>query len=173
MAQQKTPRNLTKDERIEAAELLRERIYSTITVLAVMAILWQHAGEQNALAVIGTIAGTVFALWVSTLVASRMSYRIFHDETELEVHYRKSTQAASGLLAPAVVPIFLIVVSMTGVIELKTAIIAGIISLLLSLFLFSLMSGRKLARSVPTLLLYSALQVGVGLAVVALKLVVK
>lgn len=165
--------SITNDQRVQYAELLRERIYSTITLLAVLVVLWQHPDDQNAWAAIGTIIGTVGALWLATIVASRMSYRIAQKDNELESHYTKSTAAASGLLAPAITPVLLILVSMTGLISLKTALLLGIISLLLSLFLFSLMSGRKLAGSTLSLLLYSLLQTAIGLGIVLFMMVVK
>lgn len=166
-------RDNSSERRIEYAELLRERIYSTITLLAVVVVIWQHPGSYSALGVIGAIAGTVGALWLATLIASRMSYRIVHDNNELEQHYRKASEAASGLLAPAVVPISFVFVSMTGLIDLKTALLIGVAVLVLSLFLFSLVSGRKVASSKLSLLFYSVMQLGLGLAVVALKLLLK
>lgn len=164
---------ISANERDQYAELLRERIYSTITLLAVVVVLWQHAADHSAWATVGTIIGTVGALWLATLIASRMSYRIVHDDSELESHYRKASEAASGLLAPAVAPIFLILVSMTGLISLETALLFSVVLLILSLFLFSLISGRKVASSKVSLIVYSTLQLGLGLTVVILKLVLK
>ena len=166
-------RNTLQEQRIKYAELLRERIYSTITLLAVMVVMWQHPGSHSALGVIGAIIGTVGALWLATLIASRMSYRIVHDNKELESHYRKASAAASGLLAPAAAPIFFVIVSMPGLIDLKTALLLSVVVLVLSLFLFSLVSGRKIANSRLSLFFYSMMQLALGLAVVALKLFVK
>ena len=167
------PYNLSTNDRTQYGELLRERIYSTITLLAVVVVLWQHPGDYTAWGVVGTIIGTVGALWLATLIASRMSYRIVHDNSELESHYRKSSEAASGLLVPASAPVFFVLISMTGLIELKTALLISVILLVLSLFLFSLVSGSKLTSNRVALLLYSVLIMGLGLAVVVLKIVLK
>ena len=164
---------LSAHQRVQYAETLRERIYSTITLLAVVVVLWQHPSDHSAWGVIGIIIGTVGSLWLATLIASRMSYRIVHDDGELESHYREATEAASGLLAPASLPVLLVLISTTGLIELKTALFMSVTLLVLSLFVFSLVSGRKIASSRLALLLYSALLLGLGLAVVALKLVIK
>ena len=102
-----------------------------------------------------------------------MSYRIAHDDGELEAHYRESSVAASGLLAPAIAPVFLVLISMTSIIELETALLLSVVFRVLSLFLFSLVSDRKIASSNLSLLMYSAMQLGLGLAVVALKLTLK
>jgi len=165
--------SISVDQRIEYAELLRERIYSTITLLAVVVTLWQHANNYSAWAVVGAVIGTVGALWLATLIASRMSYRIVHDGKELEMHYRKASEAASGLLAPAVMPVALTLISMTGLFTLEAALASSVILLVLSLFMFSLVSGRKIASSFLSLVVYSLLQLGLGLVVVALKLIVK
>ena len=165
--------HLTVEERIQYSELLRERIYSTITLLAVVVVMWQHPSEYSVWTVLGVIAGTVTALWLATLIASRMSYRIVHGEAELSAHSRKSAEAASGLLAPAIAPIFFVLVSLTGLIELKTALLISVISLVFSMFIFSVVSGRKVAGSWLRLLLFSTLQMGLGFAVVALKLLIK
>ena len=121
---------------------------------------------------IGVIVGTVGALWLATLIAARISYRIAHDDGA-DQHFGESKEAASGLLTPAIAPVFFILVSMLGVIGLKTALLFGIISLLISLFLFSLMSGRKLKSSPWRLIGYSLLQMGLGCVVVLIKLAVK
>lgn len=160
-------------QRVHYAELLRERIYSTITLLAVVVVLWQHPEEHTAWSVVGVIVGTVGALWLASMIASRISFRIVHDDEELEAYYRHASEAASGLLAPAAAPVFLVLLSIAGLIELKLALTLGVAVLVLSLFLFSLVSGRKVAKSRVALLLYSALLMGLGLAVVALKLAIK
>lgn len=167
------PRNTLLDQRIEYAELLRERIYSTITLLAVVVVMWQHPDNHSVFGVVGIIIGTVGALWLATLIASRMSYRIVHDDQELESHYRKASGAASGLLAPAAAPILFVTISITGLIDLKTSLLLSVAVLVVSLFLFSLVSGRKVASSTLSLLFYSFLQLGLGLVVVMLKLVLK
>ncbi len=168
----KTRAGVTNEQRRQFAETLRERIYSTISLLAVIVVLWQHTETHSAWGVIWVIVGTVAALWLATIIAARMSYQIVHQQAA-ELHFGESKEAASGLLIPAVAPIFFILVSMTGVIELKTALLFGIISLLLSLFFFSLMSGRKLKSTAWGLIGYSLLQMGLGVMVVLIKLAVK
>ena len=44
------------------AEVLRERIYATLTLLAVMVGLWQHPGDHRRLVHLCDV-GTVVALW--------------------------------------------------------------------------------------------------------------
>ena len=165
---------MSDDERTSLAEMLRERIYATITLLAVVVALWQHPDEHQPLGVIGIILGTVVALWLATIVAARISYTAVHGEAiHKEPKYLEATRAASGLLTPAGPPIFFVLLSMSGLFSLKTALLIGVISLLASLFLFSVMSGSRVTDSKVKLLVFSAMQTLIGVGVVLLKLAVE
>lgn len=154
--------------------MLRERIYATITLLAVVAALWQHPDEHQPFGAIGIILGTVVALWLATLVAARISYTAVHgDKAHAEPKYLEASKAASGLLTPATTPIVLILLSMTGLFSLKVALLIGVISLLASLFFFSVMSGNRVTDNKVKLLIFSAMQTLIGVGVVLLKLAVE
>lgn len=160
-------------QRSQFAEILRERIYATITLLAVMVTLWQHSEEHSVIGAIGIIFGTVIALWLATMIAARMSYRIVHERGEANEKSWEASESARGLLTPAGAPIFFVFLSLIGLLELKTALLIGVISLVLSLFLFSLYSGRRSSDSWMKILLYSLLQLALGVGVVALKILVE
>ncbi|MCA9338383.1 hypothetical protein KC949_02395 [Candidatus Saccharibacteria bacterium] len=155
------------------AEVLRERIYATLTLLAVMVGLWQHPGDHSALGALGVMFGTVVALWLATIIAARMSYRIVHSGDEFESKWHEVGETASGLLLPAVAPALFVLISLTGIISLKTALLVGIISLVVSLYAFSVYSGRKMSSSLSGVLMYSGLQMLLGAGVVALKIVLE
>lgn len=167
-------RNIPDDERAYLAEMLRERIYATITLLAVIATLWQHPDEHQPLGTIGVILGTVVALWLATLVATHMSYMVVHGTARhKEPSYLEARKAASGLLLPAGAPIIFVLISLTGIYSLKTALLIGVASLLASLFFFSVMSGKRVTDSISKLILFSALQTAIGIGVVLLKLAIE
>jgi len=167
-------RSISDDDRAFVAEMLRERIYATITLLAVVAALWQHPDEHQPLGAIGVILGTVVALWLATLVAARISYTAVHGNmVHKEPKYLEASKAASGLLTPASTPILFILLSMTSLFSLKTALFIGVISLLASLFFFSVMSGSRVTDSKVKLLFFSAMQTLIGVGVVLLKLAVE
>jgi hypothetical protein len=166
--------NMSADDRTLLAEMLRERIYATITLLAVVAALWQHPDEHQPLGAIGVILGTVVALWLATIVAARISYTAVHGAAiHKEPKYLEASKAASGLLTPAGPPIFFILLSMAGICSLKTALFIGMLSLLASLFLFSVMSGNRVTDGKVKLLVFSAMQTIIGIGVVLLKLAVE
>ncbi len=163
----------TSEERTQFAEILRERIYATITLLAVMVTLWRHGDEHQTLGTIGIILGTVVALWLATIIAARMSYRIVHDDAEMASKQWEVAESARGLLMPAGAPVFFVLLSLTPLISLQTALLLGVISLVLSLFAFSLYSGRRSSDSWTKVLLYSLLQMALGIGIVALKILVE
>lgn len=155
------------------AENMKERVYSTITLVAVLTVMWQHAASHSTRGVITTIFGSVIALWLATLISIRMSHRAVHGKAISPLSYRKAFFAASGLLAPAITPIFIIAIGgFTDWYNLQTALMAAIVVSLLSLFWLSFNAGRRIYDNVWRLLLVSALEMSVGVGVVLLKLAV-
>lgn len=162
---------LAKREAI--AENMKERVYSSITLLAVMAVMWQEADHKTPLSTIAYIASTVFALWAATLIAIRMSYRAVHGKSISRHEYTKAFFTSSGLLAPAIPPIIIVAIcGLTQWYSLETALMASIIISLLSLFALSFAAGRKIYDNPWKLILVSALEMSVGIAVVLLKLAI-
>lgn len=155
------------------AENMKERIYSTITLLAVLAALWQNASHHSHIGTIASILGAAVALWLATLIATRMSYRAVHGRSIHRSEYVKTLFTSSGLIAPAILPAIIIAISgLTHWYNLKTALMAAIVASLLSLFLLSFTAGRKIYDSFGRLILVSTLEMSVGVGVILLKLAV-
>lgn len=159
------------ESRETIAENMKERVYSTITLLAVLVGLWRD-GDHSVLGAIGAIVGAVVAIWLATLIANRLSYRAVHGKPISRREYVRSFYTASGLLAPAIAPILLVLGSMTHLYSIQAALTASIVVSLLSLFAFSFVAGRKIYNSLFRLVVVSALEMSVGLVVIALKLAV-
>lgn len=163
----------TLAKRESIAENMKERVYSTITLIAVMAIMWQEAANKTPFSTIAHIASTVFALWAATLIAMRMSYRAVHGRSISREEYAKGFFTSSGLLAPAIPPTIIIAISgLTNWYSLQTAIMASIAISLLSLFALSFAAGRKIYDNPWKLVMVSMLEMSVGIAIVLLKLVI-
>lgn len=162
--------DLPLEAREQFAENTKERIYSTITLLAVVVALWHGSSHHSSIGALATIIGTVVALWLATLMSARMSYRAVHAKGMPLSEYRKIFFAASGLLAPAIVPSLLVILSAANVLDLKRALFASMVVLLLSLFLFSVMGSRRIYDSFGKVLLISLAELGIGIGVVAIKL---
>jgi hypothetical protein len=153
------------------AENMKERVYSTITLLAVLVEMWRD-GNHSVMGAIGAIVGAVVAIWLATLIANRLSYRAVHGRPISRREYVRVFYTASGLLAPAIIPILFVVGSLSHLYNLESALIASIAVSLLSLFTFSFVAGRKIYDSFFRLLIVSALEMSVGFVVILLKLTV-
>lgn len=155
------------------AENMKERVYSTITLIAVLTVMWQNPSHHSVIGSITVIFGSVVALWLATLISIRMSYRAVHGKPISLVNYRRALFSASGLLAPAITPIIIIGVSgITDWYDLRAALMASMIVSLLSLFFLSFSAGRKIYDSFWRLLAVSLLEMSVGVVVILLKLAV-
>jgi hypothetical protein len=155
------------------AENMKERIYSTITLLAVLATMWQNADHHSPLGTIAGIVGAVAAVWLATLISARMSYRAVHGKAIDRRDYVRTFFTSSGLLAPALPPIFFVTISwLTGWFDLKAALMVSMILSLLSLFAFSFGASRKIYDNVGRQLLISSLELSVGAGIILLKLAV-
>ncbi len=173
MEKQKRQLSRLPPEKLEhIAENMKERVYATLTLLAVMTALWQTAEHHTALGSIASILGTVAALWLATIISARMSYRAIHAKRMSLAIYRKIIFTSSGVFGPAIVPVIFILVSSVGAFSLTTALLAGMVALALSLFLLSFLAGRRIYGFGFRVLAISALEMLLGVGVIALKLAV-
>ena len=154
------------------AENMKERIYATLTLLAVIAALWQSAEHHTAMGTIASILGTATALWLATLISARMSHRAVHAKRMTTRDYRKILFTSSGLFAPAILPTLLILLSASNIFSLKTALFSSMVVLSLSLFAFSFSAGRRIYGNGLRLIVISALEMLLGVGVIVLKLAV-
>lgn len=164
---------LTPEQRELVADNMRERIYSSITLIAVLTVMWQNSDHHSTLGTIAVIIGSVVALWLATLISIRMSYRAVHGKSIDRKDYVHTFFTASGLLAPAILPSLIVLISgLTQWYTIKTALMGSIVISLLSLFGLSFQAGRKIYDNLGRLLLVSALEMSVGLLVILIKLAV-
>lgn len=96
------------------AENMKERIYATITLVAVITALWQTAEHHSGWGALASIGGTAVALWVATLIAARVSYRAVYRRSMNRSEVAKLFFTSSGLFAPAIFPVLLVSISMMG-----------------------------------------------------------
>lgn len=177
MEQQKQRRrvgleDLTPEQREIFADNMRERIYSTITLIAVMTVMWQNNDHRTVIGTIGTIVGSVVSLWLATLISIRMSHRAVHGRAINRQNYINAFFSASGLLAPAFLPIVIIIFGrVADLYSIETALLASIAVSLLSLFGLSFRAGLRIYDNVWRLLFISILEMSVGVLVIVLKLI--
>lgn len=154
------------------SELLKERIYSTITLLALLTTMWQvgeHFTHQGAL--VGVI-GTAITLWLAISVASRMSYQVVHGRRMSIAQLQEMLAIRKALLAPAIPPTIFILLSWVGLLTLPSALLLSIITLLLSFVLYSILAGLRIHTTWYEIIFASIVEVAIGAGVVLLKIVV-
>ena len=169
---QKLQQELTPRMREYIAENMKERIYATITLLALIVALWQTAGAHSALGVIASMLGSVLALWLATLVSSRMSHHVVHGKAMGSRDLGRLAFTSSGLFVPAIIPTIFVLSSIAGLMTLKNALMAGMAALLLSLFLLSYTAGRRIYTNPIRLFIVSLAEMAVGIGVILLKLAI-
>lgn len=154
-------------------ENMKERIYATITLLAVVAAQFHEVESRSALGVAASVLGATAALWLATMVASHMSYRAIHGKNMPHAEYLKRIFDSAGLFAPAALPVLLLACSALGFISLQAALIGSVVAFLATLVLLSLMAGRKIYENKLQLLAVSGIELAIGVGIVLLKLAVE
>lgn len=151
------------------AELLKERIYATFILLAVLLTIdVAHTSPLRAMAIIGSSS---VGLWAASLVASRMSYRIVMQKVETDRN-KLDLQLLQHrpLLYAAMFPLFICFVSFLEVLSLEVAINIAIASLMLLLISWSLLSAKALKAGTLTTIFLAASELVIGLIVIGIKL---
>jgi len=150
------------------AELLKERIYATLALLAVLiSIDTQHYSAMHAAFI---VCGTIVSLWAASIVATLMSKRVIYQH-ELNPDFEREHQLRkhAPMLAALIFPMLMISFAALGIISLAVAINISIVSALLLLMSWSILSARSIQfKKLPTFMLVSA-ELFIGLSIVALK----
>jgi len=153
------------------AEILKERIYATLALLAVLLTIdTSHTSPLKAEAI---IAGTAASLWAASLISTQMSRRIIKQQRlESEDTARRQLIVHAPLLFSALLPLLTVASALVGLISLSVAVDLAIGFSLLTLLAWSLLSARSMKASRLTTLFVASLDLAVGLAVVGLKAVI-
>ncbi len=162
--------DIDQDDLELRAELLKERIYATLALLAVLLTI--DASHTTPLKAAVIVLGTAFSLWAASLVAAVMSYRVVMQQDAPEHRLRRQVVLHSPLLAAAAFPVVVIVMATTGVFDLAVALNVAIGASLLLLVGWSLMSARALKAGRVTTLVLAGVELLIGFAIVGLKVLV-
>jgi hypothetical protein len=151
------------------AELLKERIYATFILLAVLlTINVQHTSAYH---VVVTISGTALSLWAASVVASRMSYRIVMRKNETDrMRLRMKLAQHRPLLYAAAFPLFVNILALMHIISVARAVNIAIAGLLFLLVIWSLLSAKALNVGKAATFVLAGVELLIGLAVISLKL---
>ncbi len=150
------------------ADSLKERIYATLALLAVLLTIDPKHSEALHVAVI--VGGTAFSLWLASLVSSQMARRMVFGRPDAK-QFEEDQQRHSPLLATAVLPLILVGLADLHVISLERAVMVSVWALLLSLIGWSLASARSMHASRLATFLLAGFSLLIGLGIIALKAV--
>ena len=153
------------------AELLKERIYATLALLAVLvSIDTEHYSPLKAGYL---VLGTILSLWAASLVATVMSRRIIYrntlnPQTDSELQLRKH----APILATLPFPMLRITLATMGALPLGAAINISIGSVILLMIAWSILSAKSLQVTKLPIIVLIAAELAIGLAVVGFKVLI-
>ncbi|MFE7563691.1 hypothetical protein [Kitasatospora sp. NPDC057500] len=153
-----------------AAERLKERVYATLTVMAVALGLAQAEHQSGASAAVA-VAASALGLWLATVVADQQAHRVVFKASARGAELRRLFYVSSPLLAAAVGPLLLIGLSALGAMELTTALYGSAWLSAASLFVWGCVAGLRMGGGWSAAVVAGLLDLAVGLVVVLVKLV--
>lgn len=152
-----------------AAARLKERIYATITLVAVVVTLAEAEATDHAEAAF-TVASTALGVWLATLVADEQAHRAMSGRGASRAEIRTAMYVSSPLLLSAVGPLVLIGMSAMGVMVLVTALLISAVVEVASLFLLGWQTGLRMGNGPLSAFVSGLLDTAIGAFVVAVKL---
>lgn len=151
------------------AERLKERIYAALTIIAVMLGL-ALSGSATHLAVALSVVGTSLGLWLATLAAEAQAHRVAHGRMTNPAELRHMLFVSSPLLTAAVGPLVLVGLSALEVLPLTAALYVSIAVDTASLFVWGLVSGRRMGTGVLGAVLIGVVNLLIGGIIIGVKL---
>ena len=156
--------------REDHVRFLSERIYGTLTILAVNVaqfIELHHTTPQHVMTV---VLSTGWGLWLASVIAEMLSYRIVHDKAMPWREARQNLVYHYGILLAMVPSVLLICLAIIEVIELDTALIAAIGAGLTAMIITVLRSAKTAHGSHRAALISIAAQAVFVALVIGIKL---
>ncbi|MFI2781266.1 hypothetical protein [Streptomyces sp. ALB3] len=156
-------------ERIEGApaDRLKERIYATITMIAVVVGLSvSEAGTTGALA---TVLTTALGLWLAAFVADQQAHRTVHRHLATGQDLRRMLYVSSPLLSCAVGPAVTIALAALDVLSLSAALMTAAGVGIASLFAWGCAGGLRMGGGVLLAVLAGLADAVIGVAVALVK----
>ncbi|WP_203609526.1 hypothetical protein [Streptomyces sp. SID8111] len=146
---------------------LKERIYATITMIAVViGLSLSDAGPRGAIA---TVLTTALALWLAALVADQQAHRTVHRRYATGGELRRMLYVSSPLLSCAVGPAVTIALAALDVMSLDTALLTAAGVGIASLFVWGCVGGLRMGGGTVPALLAGLVDAAIGLAVALVK----
>ena len=149
------------------ADRLKERIYATITMIAVVVGL--SLGDVGSLGAVATVLTTALGLWLATFVADQQAHRTVHRHLATGRELRRMLYVSSPLLSCAVGPAVLIALAALDVLSLDAALLSAAGVGVLSLFLWGCVGGLRMGGGAVAATVAGLADAAIGVAVALVK----
>ena len=152
------------------AEFLRERVYGSITLMAInigLLLDVERLTVQHAYVVIIT---TAIGLWAAGLYAEFVAYRVMNDKNMPRSLLVRTIVSHRGILVSAVPSLIILSLAAFGVIELRTALITDILLAITAMTILIIRSASTSQNNQTTTLIAVAAQALIAACVVGVKL---
>jgi hypothetical protein len=149
------------------AERLKERIYATITMIAVVVGL--SASHPSPAGAAATVLTAAVGLWLAALVADQQAHRTVHRRFATGGELRRMLYVSSPLLSCAVGPAVTIALAALEVMALDTALQVAAGVAIASLFVWGCVGGLRMGGGTLVALLAGLVDAVIGVAVALVK----
>ncbi|MFB8116913.1 hypothetical protein ACFQ6U_21185 [Streptomyces sp. NPDC056465] len=149
------------------ADRLKERIYATITMIAVVVGL--SLGDVGAAGALATVLTTALGLWLAAFVADQQAHRTVHRHLATGRDLRRMLYVSSPLLSCAVGPSVMIALAALDVMDLSTALTVAAGVGVASLFVWGCAGGLRMGGGVVLAVLAGLADAVIGVAVALVK----
>ncbi|MCT4351747.1 hypothetical protein M5362_01190 [Streptomyces sp. Je 1-79] len=167
MAEQARAEEAAEAEVGALVDRLKERIYATITMIAVVVGLSAgHAGPAGAAA---TVLTTALALWLAAFAADQQAHRTVHRGFATGAELRRMLYVSSPLLTCAVAPAVMITLAALGAMSLHTALLTAAGLAIASLFVWGFVGGLRMGGGRFLALLAGLVDAVIGVAIALVK----
>lgn len=156
------------DER-SIAQYLKERIYATITGLAIVLVISTNAEHHDARGALFSLVIGVLGITAAGYLADVIAHIAVHAKLPTAGEQRVLLRIALGGLSTVVTPVILLVLAWTGAMELDTSLQVSTIVYLVTLGLIGLGAVRRASLSWWAQLAVLAALVGFGALVVGVQ----
>jgi len=156
--------------RSHRASALKERIYVTFTVLAVLIALRTHDEHPNAPTAIGTLVVAVAATVVAVYIADVLSHMIVHNRLPDAAEHRRIILSTLGASTVALPPLACIAPAAFGLYDVAVGLSAGTAISVATVAAVGFLAVRKLALPRRQRLVILAAEVVLVILVIALEL---
>ncbi|WP_394436392.1 hypothetical protein [Streptomyces sp. SGAir0957] len=170
MTESMSPSAVAQEHADLLRERLKERIYASLTLLAVLVGQAQSGHPRHAGAAV-SVAVTALGLWLATIVADLQAHPVAHGRMPRLPEIRHTVFTSSPLLTSAIGPLLVIALSAVGVVELTTALWIAVGSEVAALAAWGVTGGRRVGAGRIGALVTGALNAVIGIGVVAVKLI--